>query len=549
MILDPRSPIPGILVRIAAPLLICLAALLYLGPLVLDAPLTDPDEGLHAAIAQEMGERGDFVVPRLLGRAFVDKPILFFWAQLASISALGMNTAAARLPGLLFALLGIATTGWLARVLVGPATGWVAATCYATMVLPFLLAQAPVHDMALVPFTNLALGCFWRARPTPNPQLPTPTAHGHLAFAGVALGLSILAKGLEGVAIVGVGYGLYLLLSRAITWKAVWQGMTVLAIAFAVALPWYLAMEAREPGYLRYYFIDRHLLGFATDTQRHGGQPWWFYLPVAAGGGLPWILYLNLSGGRGQGAGRRGSAELMLWSWLGGAIALLSLSGSKAVTYVLPAMPAIAILAARSWVAAMSAESQPPAVDPLRVRRLLHAGLFFVIAALTPLTGSRFGDRGVNAAEAVAFGVLSVAWMWQIVALRRQPAGYGWPRLVLATAATYALAFALLGPSLARAHSARDLAGYFNASGPLPGRIYIMDGRVSFVYYLRPEVRRELHGDQIQSVNVEQLAAMQPFPRDAIVALPADLAGRLSRVPQLANASRQPAGRYVVVVP
>src|SRR5204863_5218357 len=78
---------------------------------------TDPDEGLHAAISQEMVERGDFVVPRFLGRAFLDKPIMFFWAQAASMRVFGMTTTAARLPGLLFALLGIVTTGWLARVL------------------------------------------------------------------------------------------------------------------------------------------------------------------------------------------------------------------------------------------------------------------------------------------------------------------------------------------------------------------------------------------------------------------------------------------------
>ena len=76
-----------------------------------------------------------------------------------------------------------------------------------------------------------------------------------------------------------------------------------------------------------------------------------------------------------------------------------------------------------------------------------------------------------------------------------------------------------------------------------------MDGRVSFVYYLRPEVRRELRDDQVQSVSVEQLSAMQPFPSDVVVAIPADLVGRLSRIPQLANASRQAAGRYVVVMP
>jgi 4-amino-4-deoxy-L-arabinose transferase-like glycosyltransferase len=545
----------GFIVKHTPALVVVFATVLYLGPLFLDAPLTDPDEGLHAVIAQEMHDRGDFLVPRFLGRAFLDKPILFFWTQLASIGAFGMSTAAARLPGMLFALLGIVTTGWLARVLFDRATGLAAATCYATMVLPFLLAQAPVHDMALVPFTNLALGFLWRARVNPKSQIPNSKSQRwvfgfgiwDLGFAGVALGLSVLTKGLEGVAIVGIGYGAYLLLTRGITWTVVWQGIAVLAIAVVIALPWYLAMEAREPGYLRYYFIDRHLLGFATDTQRHAGQPWWFYVPLAVGGGLPWTLYMNLKGIGLRGKGLGGGAEILLWTYLVGAVALLSLSGSKAVTYLLPAMPAIAILAARSWVLALSAESQDVATHPLRAGVFVHAALFFIIAALTPWVASRFGDQPVRAGEAVAFAVLSAVWLWLVSSLRRRPAAHAWPRLVVATGVTYVLAFALLGPPLAQAHSARDLAGYFSTPSRLPRTIYIMDVRVSFVYYLRPDVRRDLRENQIQSVSVEQLAAMQPFPSDAVVALPADLAGRLSRVPQLASASRQAAGRYVIV--
>jgi len=437
-----------------------IAALLYLAPLLLDAPLTDPDEGLHAAISQEMIERGDFVVPRFLGRAFLDKPPLFFWAQAASMRAFGMTTAAARLPGLLFALLGIATTGWLASVLFDRRVAWIAATCYATMVLPFLLAQAPVHDIALVPFTNLALGFLWRAGIRDS------------VLAGVVLGVSMLAKGLEGLAIIGVGYVLYLLITRALTWRLVARGVLVVVVAALVALPWYLAMNAREPGYLRYYFVDRHLLGFATDTQRHSGQPWWFYLPVVVGGGLPWLLFVRV-------AGRKAPPCALLWTWLIGAIALLSLSQSKAITYVLPAMPAVAIMAGVS-------------IERMRT--------------------------------------------WRIV--------------LIATSAAYAVALFAFGPAMARTHSSRDLAAYFNAAGQVPATIFVFDQRVSFVYYLRPELRHLLHEDGVRSVSVEELAAMQPFPPDAVVTVPIDLAApRLPRIPGLANAQREVAGRYLVVSP
>jgi 4-amino-4-deoxy-L-arabinose transferase-like glycosyltransferase len=444
-------------------------AVLYIAPLFLDAPLTDPNEGLHAAVSQEMVERGDLIVPRFLGRAFLDKPILFFWAQAASLRLFGMSTAAARLPGILFALLGIVTTGWLAQTLMarnkdaGPdetaSVGLVAAVCHATMVLPFLLAQAPVHDIALVPFTNVALGFLWRADRHPESALRDRL------LAAVSLGLSILTKGLEGVAIVGVAYALYLILTRAVTWRLILHGVMVLAVAMIVAAPWYLVMNAREPGYLWYYFFERHVLGFATNTQRHSGQPWWFYLAYLAGGGLPWLVLIR-------------SRRLLLWTWLGGGVALLSLSGSKAVTYVLPALPALAILAAAS----------------------------------APVTR-----------------------VWRGVA----------------TAATVVYAGAVMGagPFVARTHSARDVAEYFNASGQLPPRIFVFDQRLSFVYYLRPELRAQLRENQVRSISLEELAAMEPLPHGAVVAVPADLAaGRLPRIPQLAGAKRHVAGRYLLVV-
>jgi hypothetical protein len=174
-----------------------LVLLLYAAPLLLSAPLTDPDEGLHAAIAQEMHERGEIVVPSFLGEPFRDKPILFFWTQLASLAVFGMSEAAVRLPGLAFAILGVLTTGWLAATLfrheaagpkIGPRRhppspslgragedtkvveggqeherliGWIAAACYGTLAVPFALAQAPVHDVALVPMVNVALLALW----------------------------------------------------------------------------------------------------------------------------------------------------------------------------------------------------------------------------------------------------------------------------------------------------------------------------------------------------------------------------------------------------
>jgi len=459
---------------------ISIAALLYLAPLLLNAPLTDPDEGLHAAISQEMVERGDLIVPRFVGRAFLDKPILFFWAQAASMRLFGMTTASARLPGMLFALLAIVTTGWLARVLFGnggrtsgPPIGWIAAGCYATMVLPFLLAQAPVHDIALVPLTNVAFGLLWRSRdPARLERSRGGSEFRDPILAGCALGLSILTKGLEGIAIVGVSFAAYLLVTRTLTRRLMLLGILVVVVAALVALPWYLAMDAREPGYLRYYFLNRHLLGFTTETQRHGGQAWWYYLPLLIAGGLPWIAYVRRSA-------LSDAPGKFLWIWPVASLVLLSLSNSKAVTYLLPVMPAIAIVASRSEAA---------------VRQ--------------------------------------------------------WRPVSIAMAVVYVTALTTAGSSLARSHSAIDLTEYFNNAGQLPSRLFVMEYRVSFVYYLRPDVRARMHRDQIESFLGAELVTMQPFPKDAVLALPADLAdARLAGLPQLANAHRKQAGRYLLISP
>ena len=139
--------------------LVLLAALGLICPLLAAPriPLVDPDEGLHASIAQEMVERGDWIVPHQLQEPFLDKPILYFWAIAASLKVFGYSEAAVRLPGLLFGTLGTMTTAAIAWRLLGRRTGaLIAGVFYASMIVPLVLMQIPAHDVALVPWVNLA---------------------------------------------------------------------------------------------------------------------------------------------------------------------------------------------------------------------------------------------------------------------------------------------------------------------------------------------------------------------------------------------------------
>lgn len=277
--------------RWLAVLAIGVAMVVFGYPLLLGIPLLDPDEGLHASIAQEMVERGNWVTPSLFGEPFLDKPIAYFWAQAVSLRFLGMNEAAVRLPGLMFGLLGAMTTAAVAWRLFGHTEALLAGLFYATMILPTALAQAAAHDVALVPSVNLAILAFWESDRTASRR----AAAAWTVAAGLLLGLACLTKGLVGIAVVGVAYGSHLLLTARLRPAACMRAVVALTIAALVAAPWYAAMEFQNPGYLSYFFIDRHFRGFTTATQPHGSQPWWYYLPLLLGGGLPWSAYLPVA--------------------------------------------------------------------------------------------------------------------------------------------------------------------------------------------------------------------------------------------------------------
>src|SRR3982750_758615 len=119
-------------------------------PLLVRAPLVDPDEGLHAAIAQEMVLRHDYVTPTFLGEPFLDKPVLFFWTEAFSLRVFGMHEAAVRVPPLGFGVLGMLTVALLGTAMFGTTVGLASGLVYGTMLLPVAMSNVAVHDIALV---------------------------------------------------------------------------------------------------------------------------------------------------------------------------------------------------------------------------------------------------------------------------------------------------------------------------------------------------------------------------------------------------------------
>lgn len=517
-------------------------AVAYLLALVLPLPLFDPDEGLHAAIAREMVERGDWVTPRLLGVAFLDKPILYFWALATSVAAFGANEFAIRLPGMAFGLAGILATASFGTVLAGRRAGALSGLVHATMLLPLAVSAVSVHDIALVPFTTLTMLALWRAALAPT----AGTTMSWGAAAGIALGAAILTKALSGVAVVGVPFVVWMLWDRRVRLPLLAAGVMALVVAALVALPWYLAMERANAGYLHYYFVERHLLGFTTSTQLHGNRPWWYYVPILAGGAVPWTGFLwiaarDMRRGLATQAGRSG--QRLLWVWLVVGLVFFSSAGSKLVTYVLPLFPVIALLAGTMWDRRWTADDSRD--RGMRVADSLGGvALALLLPALVGIAMWRFGltPEPLFGTFVVVAGV-AVAGIWLRGSATR--ARDRFVRHVAAFALVAPLVVLVVMAPAAPLFSARALARYYNAQRTMPRAVWFLDERVgSFLFYLDRDLRETLTPASVENVTLARLLSMRQAPARLAIAIPFDAVERLERRMHLAGVPHVIAGHH-----
>jgi 4-amino-4-deoxy-L-arabinose transferase-like glycosyltransferase len=496
----------------------------FLAPLVASAPLFDPDEGLHAAIAQEMVLRGDYVTPAFLGQPFLDKPILFFWAEAVSLRLFGNNETAVRIPPLLFALLGMLSVALLGRSLFGEPAGLVAGIVYGTMLLPVGVSQVAVHDIGLVPFMCVAAFCLHQISVASTPVASASLTAEALAkavrrkillfsiAAGVCLGLSILTKGLVGVVFAGL-FAACLAVHRPAA--AIRLGVALAlagVVAAIVAAPWYFAMEAAHPGYLHYYFVERHLQGYLTATQRHAGRPWFYYVPIVLGGALPWTGYLAGVGLPAVALGRR----RVLWGWFAIGLVFLSLGESKLVTYALPLFPILALVIGE-YVSRAGFRIAGP--FPLAA-----FGLHVLTLALLPPAGLLFLQWKFNALHPYLWMAVALFSLLTIDAARRaihSSVEYGFIAW-MARASVYSLIgmMAVL-PRAASWTTSRDLAEMLNTAGALPSRVSVLDERIgSLVFYLDPALRAEASATRVDEASFAEAMSRARFdPDDAVLAV------------------------------
>jgi 4-amino-4-deoxy-L-arabinose transferase-like glycosyltransferase len=321
------------------------------------APFLDPPEGFHAEIAREMVERGDFVTPYLNGVRYFNKPPLPYWLMALTLPPSGATPVGARVWSALAAAGTAALTARLGTILGGPRLGLLAGLIVTTNLGMFVFARIVKPDQLFILCLTLAFAGFVEAYLCGR-RWP-------LALFWGGLGLAVLAKDVLGAAGPLAIVALFLGLTRdpaARRWSP-WWGIALLAV---VAVPWYAAVEARNPGFVWYTIVEVHLRNFAGRRLYPDEDVPLGALEFLAVTGLafsPWTLVLPWAVARAV-RRRGGDATARAWAllalWAVAVIAVFTVSRFKLPHYGLPAFPALALLTARVWDDAIAGRAPTP---------------------------------------------------------------------------------------------------------------------------------------------------------------------------------------------
>ena len=292
------------------------------------------------------------VTPILYGKPWLEKPALYYWRAMGFFREFGVSDWSARIPG---------TT----------------ATAY-LIVLIFLhmrrFRPGGHLDAALITLSSIAIFAFARGAST-DMQLAAPFCIGMLGwyawyetgkkfwlfdlyFFGAA---ATLAKGPVAPFFALVIIFLFVALRRewSLLRRTIWLPGVFLYLL--MVLPWYIAVQRRNPTFLRFFFLEHNLERFATDRYQHH-QRLYYYLVVLILGLIPWTVLavralvdaVQLSFAEWKvrrkpvpylGHSRAGDAFpefLVLWTLF--PVVFFTFSGSKLPGYILPSIPPLTIL-------------------------------------------------------------------------------------------------------------------------------------------------------------------------------------------------------------
>lgn len=308
-----------------------------------------PDETRYGEIPREMIAGGDWIVPRIDGVRYFEKPVLGYWVHAGSLMLFGENNFGVRFPSAAAAGLSALLVFVLVfRVLRRNAEdAWfgaaLAALVFLSCIEVFAVGNTAVLDNLLSLFLTGSIAAFFFASEVDR---GSRKEKGLLVTAGISCGLAFLTKGFLAFAVP------VLTLAPYLAWQRRWgdilrMGWLPVVCAILAALPWSIWIHLREPDFWNYFFWEEHVRRFFAGDAQHKESFWSFTLaaPVLF---FPWTLAVPAAV---HGLVRRisepglvGRMIRLSLCWLVLPFVFFSLSSGKLFTYLLPCFPPFAVL-------------------------------------------------------------------------------------------------------------------------------------------------------------------------------------------------------------
>jgi 4-amino-4-deoxy-L-arabinose transferase-like glycosyltransferase len=373
--------------------------------------LVDETEPLFAEAARQMTVTGDWITPYFNGQTRFDKPPLIYWLMAIAYHTIGVNSLAARLPSALAAIaltcLGFYTLHYCTQPEKGqnheefrdltekkqteniasslfskiPISLYVAGIGSALIALnPETLAwgRTGVSDMLLTSCMCSGLFAFFigyvkeeenrkKAEGIEKESAKKlPLSPWYLAFY-ILIALAILTKGPVGIVLPVIIIGSFTLYLGNIRelWREMRPGIGIL-IVLIIALPWFiLVILANGEDYINAFFGYHNFQRFTQVVNRHAA-PWYFYFLVVLVGFAPWSTYLPVAIAHlkfwqrryWQRQPRKAQLGLFALFWLVAIFGFFTVAVTKLPSYVLPLMPAAAVLVTLLWGDVISRKNQ-----------------------------------------------------------------------------------------------------------------------------------------------------------------------------------------------
>jgi len=427
--------------------------------------LVDETEPLFAEAARQMYVTGDWITPYFNEAPRFDKPPLVYWCMALGFHLWGVNEWTVRLPS---ALAASALTGFgfysLRRFGIPRPRSlathtslsyqdqlalWLSAFIGAAILAfnPEMIAWARtgVSDMLLTATLGAALLAFFLAYA--QPQAPQRQTAWYLLAYGFAA-LAVLAKGPVGIVLPGLIVLAFLVYIGQL--PLLWQEMRLgpgLLLFLVITVPWYvLVIQANGQAYIESFFGYHNVERFTQVVNGHAA-PWYFYFVVVVVGFLPWSPFLPYAIARlrpwrrrfWQRQPRTHHLGIFALIWFTVIFGFFTIAVTKLPSYVLPLMPAAAILVALTWCdALLRGPSHHPMDWGFRLSTSINLLLFIglALAALyspnwigndpaMPDLPQRLNQSGLLIHAAIIWGLAALAglgvlirrqsrWLWSI---------------------------------------------------------------------------------------------------------------------------------------